>query len=111
MKSRAVRSVVTAGAVVVVGLCGARAQSNPSSVASPETSAKPLFLERNEGELRTRRIRTDNKAVPAREFMLKVGPKNESGFLWPARRLPQMTGNPELIGFFVRLVPEALLDS
>src|SRR5450631_400518 len=76
MKSRAVRSVVTAGVVMVVGLCGVRAQSNPSSVAGPETSAKPLFLEKNEGELRTRRIRTDNKAVPAREFMLKVSPKN-----------------------------------
>jgi quercetin dioxygenase-like cupin family protein len=45
-------------------------------VAGSETSAKPLPLEKNEGEVRTRRIRTDNKAVPAREFMLKISPKN-----------------------------------
>lgn len=80
MKARAVRSVATAGAIIfllgLIGLCGARAQSSPSSATAPETSAKPLLLEKNEGELRTRRIRTDNKAVPAREFMLKVSPKN-----------------------------------
>jgi quercetin dioxygenase-like cupin family protein len=35
-----------------------------------------LLLEKNEGELRTRRIRTDHRAVPARHFMLKVSPKN-----------------------------------
>ena len=76
MKSRAVRSVVTAGVVVVVGLCGARAQSNPSSVASPETSARPLFLEKNEGELRTRRIHTDASTPASSQFILKVSPKN-----------------------------------
>ena len=68
------------GAIILliglIGLCSARAQSSPSSGAGAEINAKPLLLEKNEGELRTRRIRTDNKAVPAREFMLKVSPKN-----------------------------------
>jgi quercetin dioxygenase-like cupin family protein len=76
MKSIAVRSVVTTAATILMGLCSVHAQSTPSSPASAETSAKPLFLERNEGELRTRRRRTDNKAVPAAQFMLKVSPKN-----------------------------------
>ena len=80
MKAGAVRSVVTTGAIILfigpVGLCGARAQSNQASAAGAEGNAKPLLLKKNEGELRTRRIRTDNKAVPAREFMLKVSPKN-----------------------------------
>ena len=75
MKSKAVRSVVTAGVVVVVGICGAWAQSNPS-VTSAETSARPLFLEKNEGELRTRRIHTDASVPASSQFMLKVSPKN-----------------------------------
>jgi quercetin dioxygenase-like cupin family protein len=76
MKSRAVWSMVAAGVVVVVSFCGARAQANPSSVASAETSAKPLFLEKNEGELRTRRIHTDASTPASPQFMLKVSPKN-----------------------------------
>jgi len=60
---------------MVVGLCSAFSQSNPSS-APPETDAKPLLLEKNEGELRTRRIHTDNSASPSSQFMLKVSPKN-----------------------------------
>jgi hypothetical protein len=50
------------------------AQSSP--IPASESDAKPLLLERNEGELRTRRIHTDNSAMPAHEFMLKVSPKN-----------------------------------
>ena len=77
MKARAGWSVATTGVVILfvglIALCGARAQTSSSGA---ESSAKPLLLEKNEGELRTRRIRTDNKAVPAREFMLKVSPKN-----------------------------------
>jgi|SRR5580765_2708818 len=76
MNSRVVRGVVTTGAIILFSLFSSLAQSSPSSTASPETGAKPLLLEKNEGELRTRRIRTDNRAVPAREFMLKVSPKN-----------------------------------
>jgi quercetin dioxygenase-like cupin family protein len=64
-------------AVMVVGLCSAFSQSNPSS--SPpgsDINAKPLLLEKNEGELRTRRIHTDNSASASSQFMLKVSPTN-----------------------------------
>jgi hypothetical protein len=64
-------------AVLVVGFCSAFSQSNPSS-ATPgsDTNAKPLLLEKNEGELRTRRIHTDKSAPASSQFMLKVSPKN-----------------------------------
>ena len=64
-------------AVLVVGFCSAFSQSNPSS-ATPgsDTNAKPLLLEKNEGELRTRRIHTNKSAPASSQFMLKVSPKN-----------------------------------
>jgi len=37
---------------------------------------KPLLLERNEGELRTRRIHADKSVPASSQFMLKVSPKN-----------------------------------
>jgi quercetin dioxygenase-like cupin family protein len=74
---RAARSVVTVVAIMFVGLCNAFSPSNRSSAApSSETDAKPLLLERNEGELRTRRIHIDNSATASSQFMLKVSPKN-----------------------------------
>ena len=77
MKLRARRRVVTAVMVTVVGLCSAFSQSNESSAApGSETKVKPLLLERNEGELRTRRIHTDASAPASSQFMLKVSPKN-----------------------------------
>ena len=77
MKSIAVRTAVTAVVVMVVGLCSSRAQSNQSSATpSSEINVKPLLLERNEGELRTRRIHTDASAPASSQFMLKVSPKN-----------------------------------
>jgi len=77
MKSRAGWRVVTAIVVTVVGLCSAFSQSNQSSTAtSSESDVKPLILERNEGELRTRRIHTDASVPASSQFMLKVGPKN-----------------------------------
>jgi quercetin dioxygenase-like cupin family protein len=77
MKPKAVWSVATAVVVMVVGLCSSRAQSIQSSAApSSETNAKPLMLEKNEGELRTRRIHTDASAPASSQFMLKVSPKN-----------------------------------
>ena len=77
MKSRAGWRVVTAIVVTVVGLCSAFSQSNQlSTAASSETNVKPLILERNEGELRTRRIHTDASVPASSQFMLKVGPKN-----------------------------------
>ena len=77
MKSRAAWSVATATVVTVVGLCSAFSQSNQlSTAASSETNVKPLILERNEGELRTRRIHTDASVPASSQFMLKVSPKN-----------------------------------
>ncbi len=62
---------------MVLGLCSAFSQSNPASVApSSETNVKPLLLEKNEGELRTRRIHTDASTPASSQFMLKVSPKN-----------------------------------
>jgi hypothetical protein len=78
MKTKVIRGVVTVGAIILMGLSElgvSWAQISQSSAADAESAAKPLMLEKNEGELRIRRIRTDNKAVPAREFMLKVSPK------------------------------------
>ena len=44
------------------------------------TPTKPLLLEKNEGELRVRRVPADNTSVPmsvpSSQFMLKVSPKN-----------------------------------
>jgi quercetin dioxygenase-like cupin family protein len=69
--------VVTAVALIVVGLCSAFSQSNPSAaVSSSEPDVKPLLLEKNEGELRTRRIHADKSAPASSQFMLKVSPKN-----------------------------------
>ena len=77
MKSRAGWRVVTAIVVTVVGLCSAFSQSNQSSTAtSSESDVKPLILERNEGELRTRRIHTDASVPASSQFMLMVSPKN-----------------------------------
>jgi quercetin dioxygenase-like cupin family protein len=75
MKAITVRCVVTTAATILFGLCSSHAQSILPGAAVPETAAKPLFLEKDEGELRTRRPRTD-RPVPAPQFMLKVSPKN-----------------------------------
>src|SRR4030081_793208 len=61
---------------MMASLCGFSQSNRSSAVPGAEADAKPLLLERNEGELRTRRIHTDNSAMPAHEFMLKVSPKN-----------------------------------
>jgi quercetin dioxygenase-like cupin family protein len=76
MSSR-VRKVMAALAVVVVGLCNSQAQSAyANQTPGPDPHVKPLLLEKNEGELRTRRIPTDKRVVTIRQFMLKVSPKN-----------------------------------
>jgi quercetin dioxygenase-like cupin family protein len=62
---------------MVFELSSAFSQSNQSNTApSPEANVKPLLLERNEGELRTRRIHTDSSVPASSQFMLKVSPKN-----------------------------------
>jgi quercetin dioxygenase-like cupin family protein len=77
MNAKAVKRVITTVAVVLVGFCNSFCQSNPSSgISSSEINAKPLLLEKNEGELRTRRIHTDATVPASSQFMLKVRPKN-----------------------------------
>ena len=69
--------MVTATAVAVVGLGCAFTQSNQSSSSpSAGTTVRPVVLEKNEGELRTRRIHTDASISASAQFMLKVSPKN-----------------------------------
>jgi len=77
MKANAVQSLVTTAAVVLVGFCSSFSQSNqPNGTPDSETHAKPLPLEKSEGELRTRRIHTDASVPASSQFRLKVGPKN-----------------------------------
>jgi quercetin dioxygenase-like cupin family protein len=77
MESRMVQGIVTTIVVMVIGLSSAISQTNQSSAApSPETNVKPLLLEKNEGELRTRRVHTDSSIPASSQFLLKVSPKN-----------------------------------
>ena len=74
MKAKAVHTTL---AVLLVGFCISFSQSNPfSGTSSSEINAKPQLLEKNEGELRTRRIHTDASAPASSQFLLKVSPKN-----------------------------------
>jgi quercetin dioxygenase-like cupin family protein len=77
MQPNAVRKVAAAMAVMVVVLCSSRVQSIQSTAgAGSETNIKPLLLERNEGEMRTRRIHADASVPASSQFILKVSPKN-----------------------------------
>lgn len=78
MKSKAICGVSAAAALMVVGLCAFSQSNQPSVAPGSETDAQPLLLERNEGELRTRRIHIDNSATASSQFMLKVSPRNNS---------------------------------
>ena len=64
-------------ATTLVVVATSRGQSKPPVAG---TRAKPLVLEKNEGERRVRRIPADSSSVPmsvpSSEFMLKVSPKN-----------------------------------
>jgi mannose-6-phosphate isomerase-like protein (cupin superfamily) len=77
MNRRALSSCIT---TVMVLVCMAhRAQSQTTSDPVPVVNdghAQPLILEKNEGELRTRRIHTDKSSVASSQFLLKVSPKN-----------------------------------
>jgi mannose-6-phosphate isomerase-like protein (cupin superfamily) len=75
MKARELQNMIATLAIVLAGLCHSRAQSIQSG-AAPDPNVKPLLLERNEGELRTRRIHTDASIPASSQFMLKVSPKN-----------------------------------
>lgn len=76
-------SVVSTLALMLIAVFICRAQSvQSSSTAGPIGGAKPLLLEKNEGELRVRRAvsvaSTQSGAQPAAAatFILKVSPKN-----------------------------------
>ena len=68
---------ITTVAVLIGRVDSAQSQatSNPA-VAGAEERAQPLILEKDGGELRTRRIHTDKSTVAAPQFLLKVSPKN-----------------------------------
>ena len=78
MKSKVICSVFTAAVLMMVSLCGFSQSNRSIAVLGAEAVAKPLLLEKNEGELRTRRIHTDNTAPASSQFMLKVSPKNNA---------------------------------
>jgi mannose-6-phosphate isomerase-like protein (cupin superfamily) len=61
--------------VVLLGVLGTATSQNPSAPVSGE-SPKPLILQKNDGELRTRRFHTDKSTVASSQFLLKVSPKN-----------------------------------
>lgn len=56
---------------LVVLLC---ALCVPAQTPAPDTSGKPIVLQKNEGEFRTRRPR-EGVASPSSDFLLKIGPK------------------------------------
>lgn len=77
MNWRMVLPCIAIVAVVLGSVDAARSQaaSNPA-VAGADERPQPLILEKNEGELRTRRVHTDKSTVAAPQFLLKVSPKN-----------------------------------
>jgi len=78
VKSKVICSVFTAAVLMMVSLCGFSLSNRSIAISGAEADAKPLLLEKNEGELRTRRIHTDNTAPASSQFMLKVSPKNNA---------------------------------
>ena len=46
----------------------------PAQTATPDEQAKPVVLQKNEGELRTRKPR-EGVSSPSTDFLLKIGPK------------------------------------
>jgi mannose-6-phosphate isomerase-like protein (cupin superfamily) len=46
----------------------------PAQTAAPDASAKPVVLQKDEGELRTRRPR-EGVSSPSSDFIIKIGPK------------------------------------
>jgi quercetin dioxygenase-like cupin family protein len=59
------------------GFCAAVSHAHQATEARrAEATVRPLLLEKDEGELRTRRIHTDNSSPASSQFMLKVSPVN-----------------------------------
>ena len=98
MSSITVPTAVAAMAVMAAGLCTSPSRAAQSTATrASDTKARPLLLERDEGELRTRRIHTDSSVPASSQFMLKVSPKNNGSehlvagteLLAPAAALPK----------------------
>lgn len=75
------RTAATHSVALLAVLVGAAHLTESQQATVPatlltEVRPKPLILEKNEGELRTRRIHTDKSSVAASQFLLKVSPKN-----------------------------------
>ncbi|MEN3339024.1 MAG: hypothetical protein V7647_2700 [Acidobacteriota bacterium] len=64
---------MTGGGLVTLAFQTAQ---SPAAAQSVEPSVRPLLLEQNEGELRTRRIHSDGSLTASSQFILKVSPKN-----------------------------------
>ena len=74
MRPKALRSILTVVVLMMVVLSSPLARSIQSVVTpGSENNTKPLLLEKNEGELRTRRIHTDASVPASSQFMLKAG--------------------------------------
>ena len=77
MHSRTVSTVATAIAIMAGVVGTAVSQTDQSAGARiSDATARPLMLDSDEGELRTRRIHTDSTSPASSQFILKVGPKN-----------------------------------
>jgi quercetin dioxygenase-like cupin family protein len=81
MRTRVALSAWCLLAAVGFATAVSHAQSKPAGAASAAgTTPKALLLEKNEGEVRVRRIPADNlsvpMSVPSSQFMLKVSPQN-----------------------------------
>ena len=92
--------MVPCSIATMVTVFGVVSTLQAQGTAIPSTNdgrAKPLILEKNEGELRTRRIHTDKSSVASSQFLLKVSPKNNgsqqlvmgSEELQPNARIPK----------------------
>ena len=77
MHSTSVSTVGAAVAIiaVIVGTAVSRADHSAEAPSS-KAAARPLMLDSEEGELRTRRIHTDSSAPASSQFTIKVSPKN-----------------------------------
>jgi quercetin dioxygenase-like cupin family protein len=98
VNSTKVKTTAAALAMTVGTLCVAGLQAGQlAGSRAADAHARPLLLEKDEGELRTRRIHTDGTAPASAQFMLKVSPKNNGSqhlvagteLLPPAAALPK----------------------
>ena len=71
-------STVGIAIAIMAGLIGTVVSQPDQSAGAPssDATARPLMLDSDEGELRTRRIHTDSSSPASSQFILKVSPKN-----------------------------------